>query len=141
MHDSKGASMIAGDGSGADRPRIFFVEDDLATAQAFLRILRLYGYEIRHAGTYREAIERADGAFDLVLSDIALPDGSGWDVMRHIRARWGHVPGIALSGFGGEEDAAASRAAGFAIHLTKPVPFPEFRAVIDDLDARPPGPA
>ncbi len=137
MQDSKDVSMITGDGSGADRPRIFYVEDDLATAQAFLRILRLYGYEIRHAGTCREAIEQADGAFDLVLSDIALPDGSGWDVMRHIRARWGEVPGVALSGFGGEEDVAASRAAGFAIHLSKPVSFPELRAVIDELVARP----
>ena len=131
MHES---TVLA---AGGTRPRIFFVEDDVATAQAFVRVLGLYGYEVRHAGTCREALERADGAFDLVLSDIALPDGSGWEVMRHIRARWAEVPGIALSGFGGEDDVEASRAAGFAIHLTKPVPFPELRAAIDDLFARP----
>jgi DNA-binding response OmpR family regulator len=135
MRQTTGAGAEVG--AGGARPRIFLVEDDAATARSFVMVLGLYGYEVRHAGTCREAIERADGEFDLVLSDIALPDGSGWDVMRHIRARWAGVPGIALSGFGGEEDAEASRAAGFAIHLTKPVPFPELKAVIDALIARP----
>jgi DNA-binding response OmpR family regulator len=68
---------------------------------------------------------------DLVLSDIALPDGTGWDMMRHIRSRWAHVPGIAMSGFGSEEDAGRSREAGFATHLTKPTLVPLLRAAIE----------
>ena len=98
----------------------------------------MHGYEVRHAGTYSEAIAAADGRFDLVLSDIALPDGTGWDVMRHIRSRWGHIPGIALSGFGSEEAVTESIAAGFAIHLTKPILFQELTAAIERV-ARPRG--
>src|SRR3954451_8900075 len=122
MADPEGSMGMAREDERSNRLRIFYVEDDPATSQVFLKILRMSGYEVRHAGTYREAIELADGEFDLVLSDIALPDGSGWDVMRHVRSRWGHIPGIAMSGFGSQEDRDASCAAGFATHLTKPVP-------------------
>ncbi len=103
--------------------RILFVEDDPMTSLAYLKILRMNGFAVQHVGSYQDAIELADGEFDLVLSDIALPDGSGWDVMRHIRERWTHIPGIALSGFGSAEDMKMSREAGFAVHLTKPVTF------------------
>jgi signal transduction histidine kinase len=120
----------------ASRLRIFFVEDDATTRELLARVLRIHGYEVRPAGTYREAIELADGEFDLVLSDIALPDGSGWDVMRHVRSRWGHIPGIAMSGFGSQEDRDASCAAGFATHLTKPVPIPQLRAMIERVAGR-----
>jgi CheY-like chemotaxis protein len=131
MLDLKGVGGAAeGDGSG-DRLRIFYIEDDLVTAQVFVKILRLQGYEVRHAGSYQEALALADGEFDLVLSDIALPDGTGWDVMRHIRSRWAHIPGIALSGFGSEEDVRRSREAGFATHLTKPSPLPQLRSAIE----------
>jgi DNA-binding response OmpR family regulator len=124
-----------GDTSG-DRLRIFFIEDDLATAQVFIKVLRLQGYEVRHAGSYQEALALADGEFDLLLSDIALPDGTGWDVMRHVRSRWAHIPGIALSGFGSEEDLTRSREAGFATHLTKPAPLPQLRAAIETVIRR-----
>src|ERR1700737_4487048 len=104
MIDLRPAHGVMEGDARSDRLRIFFVEDDLETGRIFVKILRHQGYEVRHVATYHEAIALADGEFDLVLSDIALPDGSGWDVMRHIRARWAHIPGIALSGFGSEED-------------------------------------
>src|SRR4051794_14263844 len=128
----------AGEGGREGRLRIFFVEDDLVISKVFVKILRMHGYEVRHAGTCSEALAAADGRFDLVLSDIALPDGTGWEVMRHIRSRWGHMPGIALSGFGGEEAVRESTAAGFAVHLTKPVLFQELAAAIERV-ARPRG--
>jgi CheY-like chemotaxis protein len=119
-----------------NRLRIFFVEDDATTRDLLARVLRNDGYEVRPAGTYREAIEIADGQFDLLLSDIALPDGTGWDVMRHIRSRWQHIPGIAISGFGSQEDRDESCAAGFATHMTKPVPIPELKAMIEHVVGR-----
>jgi DNA-binding response OmpR family regulator len=131
MLDLKGANVsVEGDGRG-DRLRVFFIEDDLVTARVYVRILRQQGYEVRHAGSYQEAMALADGEFDLVLSDIALPDGTGWDVMRHIRSCWAHIPGIALSGFGSEEDMSRSREAGFATHMTKPATLPQLRATIE----------
>ncbi|MDB5294729.1 MAG: domain S-box, partial [Phycisphaerales bacterium] len=59
-------------------------------------------------------------AFDLLISDIGLPDGTGLDLMRQIRGRTA-LRGIVLSGFGSEEDVRRSRDAGFDDHLTKPV--------------------
>ena len=57
-----------------------------------------------------------------LLSDLGLPDGSGLDLIREIRARCGpEVKAICLSGYGMEEDMRQSREAGFLAHLTKPV--------------------
>jgi DNA-binding response OmpR family regulator len=130
MSDLNGTNGTLQGERRSGRLRVFFIEDNTMTSQAFLLILRLAGYEVRHAGNYQQALAMADGEFDLVLSDIALPDGSGWEVMRHIRSRWAHIPGIALSGFGSEEDVSTSRAAGFAVHLTKPVSFQTLEATI-----------
>jgi two-component system CheB/CheR fusion protein len=129
------ASLFPPSATG-NRLRIFFVEDDAMTRDLLSRVLRNDGYDVRPAGTYREAIAIADGEFDLLLSDIALPDGTGWDVMRHVRLRWEHIPGIAMSGFGSQEDRDASQAAGFASHMTKPVPIPELKAMIERVVGR-----
>jgi CheY-like chemotaxis protein len=58
--------------------------------------------------------------FDLLMSDLGFPDGSGHDLMRQLRERGHKFPGIASSGYGQEEDIRRSREAGFAAHLTKP---------------------
>jgi CheY-like chemotaxis protein len=56
----------------------------------------------------------------LVLSDIGLPDGDGYALMRALRERYG-MKGIALTGYGMTEDISRSSAAGFVAHLTKPI--------------------
>ena len=70
--------------------------------------------------------------FDLLISDLGLPDGSGLELMRALRDAQG-MNGIALSGFGTDEDVAASAAAGFAAHLTKPVDWDRLRAEIERI--------
>ena len=67
-----------------------------------------------------------------MISDIALPDGSGLDLMRHLRDTH-ELSGIALSGFGTQDDLEASKAAGFAVHLTKPVDLDRLRNAITKL--------
>ena len=67
-------------------------------------------------------------SFDLLLSDLGLPDGSGLELMRALADR--SIRGIALSGFGMEEDIARSREAGFAEHLIKPVIFQSLQETI-----------
>ena len=80
----------------------------------------------------------AAGGFDLMISDIELPDGSGLDLMRALR---GNVVGVAVSGFGADSDIELSRDAGFAAHLTKPVDFARLEAAIRDaLADRPASP-
>src|SRR5262249_44464207 len=61
----------------------------------------------------------AGGDFDLLISDIDLPDGSGLDLLRELREP--AIPAIALSGYGSEDDMRESRSTGFALHLVKPV--------------------
>jgi len=83
----------------------------------------------------QEASSKAD-AIDLVISDLGLPDGDGRDLMRHLRDRHG-IPGVAISGYGMEDDIEKSRAAGFSEHLTKPVQFEELQEAICRLANRP----
>jgi CheY-like chemotaxis protein len=78
-------------------------------------------YKVMAASSLAEAQALADAhAFNLVISDISLPDGSGYDLMAKLK-RNGLVRGIALTGYGMEKDIARSQEAGFVAHLTKPV--------------------
>ena len=85
------------------------------------------------AGSVAAAIELFESQpFDLVMSDLGLPDGSGLDLIRQIHARR-KVPAIALTGFGMEEDISRSREAGFDAHLTKPINFQKLEAALFKL--------
>jgi PAS domain S-box-containing protein len=103
--------------------RILLVEDEPATLRLLTRLLRARGHEVVAASTLADALaSAAQNHFDLVVSDVGLPDGSGLDLMHHIAAN-GRVPGIALTGYGMEEDIRRSREAGFTAHMTKPIDF------------------
>jgi two-component system CheB/CheR fusion protein len=106
----------------AVRPlRILLVEDHGVTAKIMRRVLTSDGHTVETAGDLATALELADQhAFDLLVSDLGLPDGSGHDLLRQLRQRGHKFPGIALSGYGQEEDIRRSREAGFVAHLTKP---------------------
>jgi DNA-binding response OmpR family regulator len=109
------------------------VEDHLDTARVLGRILKNAGFDVSHAATVAEARTLSGGRrFDLLISDVGLPDGSGLELMKALRDAQGLI-GIALSGFGTEDDVAASREAGFAAHLTKPVDWERLRSEIDRL--------
>jgi PAS domain S-box-containing protein len=114
--------------------RILLVEDHADTAEAMADLLRLMGHEVTVAGSVAAALAAADGAaggggIDLVVSDLGLPDGSGHDLMRELVRRHGWK-GIALSGYGMEDDVRRSHEAGFSRHLTKPVDLEALRAAI-----------
>ena len=100
---------------------ILLVEDHADTLRIMARLLRGLGYTVRTAGTVLDAIEAAEqDSFRLLISDIGLPDGSGIDLMKSLKSRYGTV-GIALSGFGHDDDLSHSEEAGFMAHLVKPV--------------------
>ncbi len=100
--------------------RVLLVEDHAATANALRRYLEQIGYAVHVAPDARCAREYAvTDKFDVLICDIGLPDGNGWNLMRNLRRRRDFV-GIAISGFGSESDLERSSAAGFRLHLTKP---------------------
>ncbi len=111
--------------------RILLVEDHADTARIMRILLQSQGHVVETADTVAAALRLADEqAFDLLLSDLGLPDGTGLDLMRALRARSSTLPGIALSGYGQEKDVQQARDAGFTAHLTKPVSLPRLEAAI-----------
>jgi signal transduction histidine kinase/ActR/RegA family two-component response regulator len=128
------ASPAARDGD-APALRILLVEDHVDTRKATARLLKSFGHEVATADSVATGLEAAEaGPFDLIISDLGLPDGSGLDLMRQIKNRYG-MKGIALSGFGMESDLLNSRAAGFDHHLTKPVPIEQLEATVRQVAA------
>ena len=109
---------------------ILLVEDHADTLMIMGRVLKSLGFTVIPAKSVAEALDLAAATrFDLLVSDIGLPDGSGLDIMRAVRERYG-VKGIALSGFSQHEDVMRSREAGFAEHLVKPVNFQMLESMI-----------
>jgi PAS domain S-box-containing protein len=116
-----GASEDGTDGAAKAPLRVLLVEDHAETALLLKAILENSGHRVAVAGDVTSAIGHADSApFDIVVSDIGLPDGTGYDLMRRLRERH-RIPGVALSGYGMDEDLQQSREAGFADHIIKPV--------------------
>jgi two-component system CheB/CheR fusion protein len=110
---------------------VLLVEDDVFTQRAMAKLLTQMGHKLSAADGVRSALNlAARERFDLVISDLGLPDGNGHDLMRAIRQRRGDIRAIALSGYGMEEDLRRSREAGFAEHLTKPITPEKLEAVI-----------
>jgi CheY-like chemotaxis protein len=111
---------------------LLLVEDHADTAEAMADLLRALGHEVTVAGSVGSALDAAEAQgrrFDLVVSDLGLPDGSGLDLMRELSGTYG-LKGIALSGYGMEEDVLRSREAGFSKHLTRPVDMQALKAAI-----------
>lgn len=111
--------------------RILLVEDHADTAKVVVRLLKSQGYVVTHCPDIAQALQSAQThPYDLLISDLGLPDGSGLDLMRQIRQRHPQLTGICLSGYGMDSDVAASQDAGFAEHLTKPVELTQLQAAI-----------
>lgn len=122
-----------------DRPAvhasILLVEDHADTRRSMAALLVRAGCQVKAAASVAEGIAAlAADRFDLLISDIGLPDASGVELMRHAKAAHG-LGGVALSGYGMEEDVAKSTAAGFAAHLTKPVRFERLVEIVRELVA------
>ncbi len=121
--------------AGAPPSHILLVEDHSDTADAMADLLRSMGYQVSVADSVAAGLSAAEhlaGRIDLVLSDLGLPDGSGLDLMRELHDRYS-VRGIALSGYGMEEDVRKSLSAGFDRHLTKPVNLQALQTAIQEI--------
>ena len=115
---------------------ILLVEDHEPTRTALAHLLMRRGYEVKTAASLAEArVWAGKQVFQLLISDIGLPDGNGFDLMRELRAGNPGLQGIALTGYGMEEDIARSRSAGFATHLIKPARVQALEAALASIVA------
>ena len=109
------------DNASEKKLRIFVVEDHAETARGLAMYLRGNGHEVHVALDVRSARQLATEIdYDILLSDIGLPDGNGWDLLEELSARR-PIKAIAMSGYNTDSDRARSKAAGFAEHLPKPL--------------------
>jgi len=118
----------------ARRLRILLVEDHADTRKTLEHYLTSVQNDVKSAPTAHQALALAEiQTFDLVVSDLGLPDeGGGLAMMRELRALHG-LRGIAVSGYGMAEDVAQSRDAGFIHHLTKPIRLEQLKGLILDV--------
>ncbi len=120
-----------------ERLRILLIEDNPDTLRYVTLLLRKQCHEVSTAQDFRTASDLAKSAvFDLIISDIELPDGSGLEIIRQLH-QVRPTPAIALSGFGSVDDVLRCRSAGFAEHLTKPIDIRELIAAIARAAPRP----
>ncbi|HET6409335.1 MAG TPA: response regulator [Chthoniobacteraceae bacterium] len=125
-------------GISRGRGSILLVEDHKDTAAVLSRALKRKGFEVQVAHAVKDAAELFETChFDMVISDIGLPDGNGIDLINRLNPIR-RVPAIALSGYGMEHDVEKSRAAGFVEHLTKPVNWESLYNVIERVLASKP---
>jgi signal transduction histidine kinase/DNA-binding response OmpR family regulator len=114
--------------------RVLLVEDHEDTNRSLTNLLRRRGYQVHSARSVQSALDlAANERFDVLVSDIGLPDGSGIDLMQQLSAEH-PLFGIALTGFGMEEDVRRSHDVGFHHHLVKPVDLNRLDALIQQAD-------
>ena len=115
--------------------RILVVEDHNDTLEALSRLLNHFGHEISTANDAQSALDMiSSNEFDVVLCDIALPDGNGYDVITEAKRKRA-VKAVALSAFAARDDIERGKKAGFDFHLAKPVDFHELRSVLGQIAA------
>jgi signal transduction histidine kinase len=134
--------------AGAEIPRegalkILVAEDHPDTAESLRLLLTTCGHQVRVATCVRDALTLArDDVFDVLISDIGLPDGRGTDLLTQINQHRPPALGaIAMTGFGMDRDLEESQRAGFTIHLTKPVEYPALQRALMRLSEVPPAPS
>ena len=116
--------------------RLLLVEDHTDTARILARLLRKDGYHVQTAHSATAALELASATpFDLLVSDVGLPDATGYELMHQLKARYG-LKGIAMTGYGMEEDLRKGREAGFSEHLVKPIDVARLQEAIRRVSTR-----
>jgi two-component system CheB/CheR fusion protein len=112
--------------------RLLLVEDHQDSADLLAMLLTNHGHVVSVARSASAALElAATNVFDVVVSDVGLPDASGYELMAQLR---GKMKGIAITGLGGADAEARGLASGFSAHLIKPVSVRRLQQALDSLD-------
>jgi two-component system CheB/CheR fusion protein len=137
------ASAAATAGRALRDLRVLVVEDDPGTRDALTEMLRRCGAEVRSVDSAACAMRAFDElAPDVLVSDVAMPDEDGYHLLARIRARGaqhgGDIPALALTGLASQDDSRRALAAGFQLHLVKPVDADRLLAALSELVTRAP---
>jgi CheY-like chemotaxis protein len=125
---------VSGNGRWVRSLQVLIVDDHAETLRVLSSLLRKRGHVVSTAESSQGALTILEGGhFDVLISDIGLPDGDGYELIREAKKRRASLKGIALSGFGMEEDLRVGREAGFDYHLTKPVEFQKLEGVLQEI--------
>ena len=112
--------------------RILLVDDHADTLEVFSRVLRSRGYQVEGANTLATARALCKGGgFDLLISDIRLPDGDAWE-LAELAQECGAKP-IALTASAMPDEVARAKQAGFLRHLPKPIVFADLEKAIKEV--------
>ena len=143
--DSIVASSPKEASQGQDRElqglRVLVVDDEIATCQLIARILESHHSEVVAVTSVPEALD-AMGEFapDVIISDIAMPEADGYELLRQVRMREAavksHVPAIALTALSSSDDQRRAYEAGYQLHLTKPVECNVLTGAVAELAVR-----
>ncbi len=121
--------------------RFFVIENHQDTLDAIKMFLEAQGHTVTSALDMKSALKLAPKTeFDILISDIGLPDGDGWELLQQLRATMPHVKAIAMSGYGMRTDLDKSKNAGFAAHLVKPFGPAELAAALKKVLGAAPAP-
>jgi CheY-like chemotaxis protein len=110
--------------------RVLLVEDHNESREVLARLMRYWGFEVTTAETLAGAIESLDANFEAIISDISLPDGSGYALASEAKRKKPETLAIALSGYSSPIDVEIGKRAGFDHHLTKPFDCDEIRSLL-----------
>jgi two-component system CheB/CheR fusion protein len=138
---SSGAQTSSAAGANGQHFSILIVEDHEDTARAISKLLAREGYTVRVERTIAGAMaycSQSSQRIDLLIADITLPDGDGWELLRQLTQICLPFKAIAFSGHGMPDDLEKSKKAGFVEHLTKPVMFQDLLAAISRVMERSP---
>ena len=124
---------VPGNGSLPASLQVLIVDDHAETLRVLSALLRKRGHVVSTADSSQGALTILDNVkFDVLISDIGLPDGNGYELIREAKKRQS-LKGVALSGFGMEEDLRVGKEAGFDYHLTKPIEFQKLESVLREI--------
>jgi CheY-like chemotaxis protein len=114
--------------------RILVVEDHQNTRQVLVRLLTRWGHEVTPAENLQTGLNglETEPSVDVILSDIALPDGTGYALISEARRRGKSVLGIALSGYAYPSEVRIAKLTGFDHHLSKPCNSNYLRSILEE---------
>ncbi len=113
---------------------ILVVDDEPEIRQSLKFILNDYGFESSTAATGTEALEKIEREqFDLVITDIRMPEGDGLDVIRYLEKQGWHIPVLVVTAYVYKEMAVRAMQFGASGYLLKPVDFNELIQQVEEL--------